>query len=410
MASRSSVQFLDRNSAPHIGTLVALAGLSALSMNLFLPSLPGMATYFGTTAAVMSLSVGVYLFVNAVLQLVIGPVSDRYGRRQVILAGMLVYLVATLGCIFAPTVTIFLCFRMLQATVAVAMVLSRAVVRDTTPANRAGSKIAYLTMGMSIVPMIGPAIGGYLEQHFGWQANFWLLFGAGVVVFALVWADLGETAHPSEFTLAQQFREVPQLLKSPRFWGYSLSVTLSSGAFFAYVGGAPFVAENLFHLDPQEMGIFFATPGLGYFFGNYISGRYSMRVGMNRMVLWGLIISLVSIFLLLILSLADAQTPYTFFAMMVPLGIGNGLTIPNGVSGQLSVRPQLAGTASGLGGAMMLGGGAGLSAFSGWILEGGHSDTPLVLIMTLSLALGVVAILLVMRRDRLLGPAFRSNR
>ena len=396
-------RFLDKTSPPHIGTLVVLTGLGALSMNLFLPSLPGMAEYFDTTAAVMSLSVGAYLFVNAALQLVIGPISDKFGRRRVILGGLVIYLLATLGCIFAPNAVVFLIFRMFQAAVAVAMVLSRAVVRDTTPAKEAGAKIAYVTMGMSLVPMIGPAIGGYLEEAFGWQANFWFLFGFGLLILALGWADLGETARPSEFTMGQQYREAGGLLTSPRFWGYSLSAACSGGAFFAYLGGAPFVGEYLFELSPQKLGLYFASPGIGYFVGNFIAARFSVRVGLNRMILWGLIISLAAATTSLVLSLTDLQTPLSFFAVMVPVGIGNGMTIPNATSGQLSVRPHLAGTAAGLGGAISLGGGAALSALAGMLLEGGQSDSPLAWIMTLSLCGGVIAILAVMRREARLG-------
>ena len=403
MSSHPPSRFLDKTSPPHIGTLVALTGMSALSMNVFLPSLPGMATYFDTTAAVIGLSVGVYLFVNALLQLFVGPISDNLGRRRVILTGIAIYLVATLGCIFSTNVTVFLIFRMMQATVAVAMVLSRAVVRDVTPPDLAGARIAYVTMGMSIIPMIGPAIGGYLEQHFGWQANFWLLFVIGLGTFALAWADLGETARPSEITLAQQFGEIPELLKSPRFWGYSVAVSMSSGAFFAYLGGAPFAAKEIFGLNPQELGLAFAAPGVGYFFGNYISGRFSARFGINRMVLWGLMLSMSAMIVSLGLSMGGLQTTFTFFFAMVPVGIGNGMTIPNGVSGQLSVRPHLAGTASGLSGAMMLSGGAGLSALAGYFQSGAQSDLPLVLIMTLSLALGLAVIPLVIRRSARLG-------
>lgn len=405
MTSHATPKFLDRTSPPNIGTLVALTGVSAMSMNLFLPSLPGMAEYFQSTPAVLSLSVGVYLFVNAVLQLIIGPLSDNLGRRRVVLGGLIIFLLATLGCIFSTNAVVFLCFRMMQATIAAAMVLGRAVVRDTTPADKAGAKIAYVTMGMSLIPMMGPAIGGYLEQHYGWQANFWFLFAAGATILALAWADMGETARPSGLTMAQQFKEIPLLLNSPRFWGYCLAASMSSGAFFAYLGGAPFVATELFGLSPQELGFYFAAPGAGYFIGNYIAGRYSVRVGQNRMVLWGFIVALSAMLVSLALSLADMQTPVSFFAVMVPVGIGNGMSIPNAVSGQLSVRPHLAGTASGLGGSMMLGGGAALSALAGFALEGGSSDTPLVWIITLTLTGGVVAILLVMRREARLGDA-----
>ncbi|MEZ5714422.1 MAG: multidrug effflux MFS transporter [Paracoccaceae bacterium] len=403
MPPHAPARFLHRASPPHIGTLIALTGVSALAMNIFLPSLPGMAAYFQTAPAVIGLSVGVYLLVNAVLQMIIGPVSDRFGRRRVILTGLAIYLAATLGCIFAPNVTVFLSFRMLQASVAVAMVLSRAVVRDTTPPDQAGAKIAYVTMGMAVVPMIGPAIGGWIEQHYGWQANFWLLFAVGLAILALAWADLGETAQPSGFTLAQQYREVPELLKSPRFWGYSIATLCAAGSFFAFLGGAPFVASNVFHLEPQELGIYFAAPSLGYFLGNFIAARFSARVGINRMVLWGMVVTGLGVGCSLVLELTGTQSLPSFFALMVPVGIGNGMAIPNGVSGALSVRPKLAGTASGLSGAIMLGGGAGLSATAGLALEEGHSAFPLVLLMVLTTMAGIAAILLVMRREARLG-------
>lgn len=381
-----------------------MAGLSALAMNVFLPSLPGMARHFDTSAAVMGLSIGAYLFMNALLQLVIGPISDRYGRRRVVIAGISIYLLATLGCIFAPNVVVFLGFRMVQATVAVAMVLSRAIVRDTTDADRAGSRIAYVTMGMSIVPMIGPAIGGFLEQSFGWQANFWILLAVGATVLLVVWRDLGETATPSGQSLRQQFREYPELLKSPRFWGYCMASAFGAGAFFAFLGGAPFVSKQVFGLSADQFGLYFAAPALGYFVGNFVAGRYSARIGMNRMTLWGLIITAAATGLSMIISLVGAQSAMVFFALMVPLGVGNGMTIPNATAGMLSVRPHLAGTASGLGGAIMLGGGGGLSAVSGLLLEGGASALPLLVVMTLSSLLGTLAILLVMRRERLLPP------
>ncbi|WP_137700174.1 multidrug effflux MFS transporter [Marimonas lutisalis] len=405
MQAHRPVRFLDKTSPPHIGTLMMLTGISALAMNFFLPSLPGMTAYFNTTPAIMGLSVGLYLLVNAVLQIVIGPISDKYGRRQVILGSIVAYLLATLGCIFAPNTTVFLVFRMLQAFIAVTMVLSRAVVRDTTPADKAGAKIAYVTMGMAVVPMVAPTLGGYLEQHYGWHANFWVLFAAGLVALAMAWADLGETAQRREITLGQQYGEMPELLRSPRFWGYAAAASFSSGSFFAYLGGAPFVATDVFHLEPQELGLYFAAPSVGYFFGNFAAARLSTRLGSDRMYLFGMTIIFVSLALSYVLALGGQQSAAVFFGLMVPVGFGNGMSIPNAVSGTLSVRPHLAGTASGLGGAIMLGGGAGLSALAGWALQGGQTAAPLVLIQLLITAAGIVAILLVMRRAARLGAA-----
>ncbi len=280
-------RYLDRATPPHISTLILLAGISALAMNIFLPSLPGMAAYFETEYRLMQLSVAIYLAMNAFLQILIGPISDKYGRRKVILYALVLFLLATLGCLLATNAAIFLFFRMMQAAVAAAMVLSRAVVRDITTQDRAASMIGYVTMGMTVVPMVGPAIGGYLESAYGWKASFWMLFCAGLLVTIITWFDQGETKAPSEISLADQFREYPELLTAPRFWGYCFASAFGSGAFFAYLGGAPFVGSVVFNLPPEQLGLFFAAPSVGYFLGNWATGAYSARIGINRMVLIG---------------------------------------------------------------------------------------------------------------------------
>ncbi len=403
MTTAPSVRFLDRATAPHIATLILLTGISALTMNVFLPSLPNMTAYFDTEYRLMQLSVAVYLGVNAVLQILIGPISDKMGRRPVILWGMALFLLATLGCIFAPTAYIFLVFRMMQAVVVVGMVLGRAVVRDMYPQDKAASMIGYVTMGMAVVPMIGPAIGGVLDGLFGWQANFWLLFVLGLAMLWLTWTDLGETSRASGKTLVQQFREYPELLTSPRFWGYALAAAFSSGAFFTYLGGAPFVGSEVFGLTPTLLGICFGAPAVGYFLGNFISGRYSMRFGVNRMILVGALLNVAGIALNMAIFQAGAGTAISFFGLMTFVGLGNGMTIPNATAGALSVRPHLAGTASGLSGAIMLGGGAALSALAGALLAPETGAFPLLWIMVLTGVLGVAAILMVMRRERRLG-------
>lgn len=262
---------------PHLVTLVLLAGLAALALNIFLPSLPGMTAYFQTDYRLMQLSVAIYLAVNAVLQLIVGPLSDKFGRRPIILAGMAVFLLATLGCALSQTIGMFLFFRMMQATIVVSMVLSRAIVRDMVPQDKAASMIGYVTMGMALVPMVGPALGGFLDEAFGWQAGFWALLAMGLGVLVLVYLDLGETHAPSGLGIFRQFGEYPELLTSPRFWGYALASGLSSGAFFAYLGGAPYVGDKVFGLTPSEVGIYFGAPAVGYFIGNFFSGRFSVR-------------------------------------------------------------------------------------------------------------------------------------
>ncbi|MDO8885019.1 MAG: multidrug effflux MFS transporter [Pseudotabrizicola sp.] len=395
--------FLDRRTPPHIATLILLAGLSALTMNIFLPSLPGMAAWFGVPYALMQLSVALYLALSAVLQIIIGPISDRYGRRKVLLWSLVLFLIATLGTLLAPNATAFLVFRMAQAVIAAGMVLSRAVVRDMVPDEQAASMIGYVTMGMSIVPMIGPVIGGVLEEAIGWQANFGLLLVLGLVTLWLTWADLGETATIRPVTLGAQIRQYPQLLRSQRFWGYALCAAFASGSFFAYLGGAPYVGTEVFGLSASGVGALFALTAIGYAAGNFVAGRFSVRIGMNRMVFIGALITLAGLSTLAVLTLAGLHSAYVFFGFTTFVGFGNGMTLPNANAGMLSIKPELAGTASGLGGAIMIGGGAALAALAGALLGPGASETPLVLLMLASSIGAVVSILWVMQRARALG-------
>lgn len=371
-------------------------------MNIFLPSLPGMTAYFKTEYWLMQMSVTVYLATSAALQLVIGPVSDNLGRRPVLLWGTALFMVATLGCIFAPTTGIFLFFRMMQAVMAVGMVLSRAVVRDLYTQDKAASMIGYVTMGMAVVPMIAPAIGGVLDEFFDWRASFWLLFALGAVNFVVCWFDMGETAVSSGMTLRQQFREYPELLKAPRFWGYAGAATFASGAFFAYLGGAPFVGSEVFGMSPATLGAYFGAPAIGYFTGNFITGRYAARFGVNKLVFWGAIINSFGAGVSLLIFLTGFGTASSFFALMTIVGLGNGLVIPNATAGMLSVRPKLAGTASGLGGSIMLGCGAAMGQMAGLILTKETGALPLLWLMFATSCLGVVAIAFTISRENYL--------
>ncbi len=372
-----------------------------MSMNIFLPSLPNMAAYFEVDYAVMQLSVSLYLGVSAILQILIGPLSDRYGRRNVLLIGMGLFVLASIGTLLAPTADIFLIFRMAQAVIATAMALSRAVVRDMVDEAQAASMLGYVTMGMSIVPMLGPVIGGVVDEVLGWQANFVLLALAGVLVLALTWADLGETARTRPTSMMAQIRDYPELFASRRFWGYVLSSSFASGVFFAFLGGAPFVGTVIYGLSPTALGGLFAFTALGYAGGNFLSGRFSVRMGVNRMILTGAIITLAGLSLQATMLGTGLATAFVFFGCFVFVGIGNGMVLPNATAGMLSVRPHLAGTASGLGGAIMIGGGAALSALAGLLLVPGSGAWPLVLIMLGSAIASLLAVLAVIHRERM---------
>lgn len=395
-----TARFLDRATPPHIATLILMAGLAALSLNVFLPSLPSMARYFEVEYHAVQLSLPLYLLATAVIQIAVGPISDAIGRRKVMLAGTAIFTVASVGCLLAPDYLTFMTCRMLQSAIATAFVLSRAVVRDTVAQDQAASMIGYVTMGMSVVPMIGPVIGGGLDEAFGWQASFILLAGSGAAALALVWADWGETAVFRKGGFAEQLRQYPGLLRSQRYWAYVLAAAFASGAFFAFLGGAPYVGDRIFGMDAATVGFYFGAPAVGYLIGNFLSGRYAVRVGVKRMVVFGGLITTVGLGLLALLTLAGMAGPTVFFGLVMSVGLGNGVLLPSANAGFLSVRPALAGSAAGLGGAMMIGGGASLSALAGAVLTPTSGTMPLILVMLGSSAASLLCIWWVYVRER----------
>ena len=387
-------------------TLVLLASISALAMNSFLPSLPNMAEHFGSSTALMGLSVGVYLGTSAVFQILVGPLSDRIGRRTVSLWALIIFIVVSISCVYAPNTFVFMCLRALQAIAACTFVVARAIVRDTTETQASGSKIAYISMGTAICPMFGPALGGLMDGWFGWEANFWFIGGLGFLILVIAYFDLGETVPENTQGFRQQFSEYPELLLSRRFWGYCLASAFGAGAFFAYLGGGPFVGSIVYNLSPEMLGLYFGAPAIGYFFGNFLSGRFTIRFGIDAMILWGLWIIFSGLSLSMVCSYIGYGTVETFFGFMIFVGLGNGLTIPNATAGMLSVRPHLAGTASGLGGAMMIAIGAALSTLAGAFLVPGSNEMPLLMLMWFSSLSGVAVIIYVRQRNKRLKKSF----
>lgn len=243
-------------SPPRIVTLILITSLATLSLNMFLPSLSNMADTFQADYGLVSLSVAGYLGMTGLLQVIMGPLSDRFGRRPVLLAGLFIFIAASLGCVLATDIWTFLAFRMMQAAIISGAALSPAVVRDMVPEREAASLLGYISMAMAIAPMLAPMFGGVLDELFGWRASFVAFAVMGVMVFTLCWTDLGETnLSPSE-TFSRQFQAYPELFRSRRFWGYSLCMAFSTGSFYAFLAGAPLVTRALFDMSPGVLGFY----------------------------------------------------------------------------------------------------------------------------------------------------------
>jgi len=315
------------------------------------------------------------------------------------------FILGSLACVFAPTIELLLAARMLQAFSAGGIVVSRAVVRDTVGAAEAASRMGYITMAMSVAPMIGPVIGGALDEVYGWQSTFMLTGAFGIIALAAVYLDLGETNLNPSKSLTEQFGAYPMLLKSKRFWGYTFTAAFISGGFYAFVGGGPYVASEMLHLSPSEYGFYFGIVSVGYLIGNFGSGRYSVRVGINRMMMTGNVVSLLGMLLSIGLFASGYEQPLALFGPMLFMGMGNGITLPNAAAGMVSVRPDLAGSASGLGGALQIGGGAAFSVLAAALLGPDTGPYPLIYVMILSALLAVLATFFVIYANRPGWPA-----
>lgn len=385
---------------PRLSTLILLCALSVLPLNVFLPSLSNIAREFQADYALASLSLAGYAVVAATLELVMGPLSDRFGRRPVALASLAAFTVGSIGCALAADIWSFLAFRLLQAAVTSCYPVSMAVIRDTTGRQAAASRIGYVAMAWALAPLLGPTLGGVLDQALGWRAIFWSLALAGAALFTLCWFDLGETNKAPSATLRLQFRAYPALLRAPRFWACALCMAFSAGGFYAFLTGAPLVAAAVFGLPPAALGLYIGTITAGFMFGSFLSGRYAGRYPLATTMIAGRIVACAGPVIALALFFADVGHAAALFGPCMLVGVGNGLTMPSANAGALSVRPDLAGSAAGLAGAMTIAGGATLSSITGAVLTEDNAAYALLSMMLLSTTIALLAALYARMLDR----------
>ncbi|WP_224814616.1 Bcr/CflA family efflux MFS transporter [Hasllibacter sp. MH4015] len=374
---------------PRLLTLILLSGLTTLSLNMFLPSLPAIAAALEADYALVSLSIAGYLAVTALAQLVVGPLSDRIGRRPVVLGGLAIFVIASLVCAIAQSIWVFLAARLAQSAISAGYAMSLAITRDTTAPEAAAARIATIAMFMALAPMLGPMLGGLIETFLGWRASFLAYALAGSALFAWCWHDLGETAGKADPDRPRQ--RAWTLLAQPRFWAFALCTAFSTGAFYIFITGAPLVASATFGIGAAGIGVAIGSITAGYMTGSFLTTRLAARVGVTGMMLVGRITACLGLSLGLIAVAFGAVTPLTFFAATICVGLGNGLTMPSSNSGALSVRPDLAGTAAGVMGALTVGTGAALTALAGALVSDHPAPAVLLGLMLSASAVGLLA-------------------
>ncbi|MCR9124372.1 MAG: Bcr/CflA family efflux MFS transporter [Phyllobacteriaceae bacterium] len=383
-------------------TLFMLAALPPLTLNMIAPSLTNIATDLQVGYGVISLALGGYLAVTALVELAIGPVADRIGRRPVLLAALAIFTIGSIGCALAQNVTMLLGFRMLQAGAVAGFVLSLAIVRDIEDGPDVAKRLGRISMVMALAPMLGPVLGSLLDAAIGWRAVFGLYAVVGAGLLLRVWVDLSETLPGTSGEDDPSESKTARLLGEPIFWSYALCTAFSTGAFYIFIAGAPLIAVAAFGMTTAQLGVFVGSITAGFLVGSFLTARLVHHIASDVIMLAGRILACAAMLAGLTFLGAGIATPLTFFGCTIFVGLGNGLTMPNANAGAMSVRPRLAGSATGITGALTLAGGAALTSLTGFVLTREAAPAALLVLMLLASFAGLVAAssVLILKRQR----------
>lgn len=366
---------------PRLITLILLSALAVLSMNMFAPAMGAIATALDVPYGLANLAISGYLALTAVLQLIIGPLSDRYGRRPVMLVALLLFAIASAAAALAQHIGLFLLARVAQGAIVAGTVLPRAIIRDTSTPQEGASIQGYLSMAMAIAPILGPALGGAMAEHLGWRTNFWLYVVFAMVLLLWCWRDLSETHLQRSANFKAQLLLYPQLFKAGEFWGYALCIAFSVSAFFMFVSGVPQVAGQQFSLSQGDIGLLMGTISIGFFFGSFIAGWRSKHHAITTMMIAGRSIAVLGLGIGCAIAWFHHVSPWVVFGATVSVGVANGVSFPSSHTGAMSVQPRLAGSAAGLSGALSMLIGAMLTGLVGVWVQGPQAAQVLLSMM-----------------------------
>ncbi|MGE4046660.1 MAG: multidrug effflux MFS transporter [Acetobacteraceae bacterium] len=345
-----------REQAPFL-LLVALTACGTLGMHVIIPALPATARAMDISISTVQLTITLYLIGLSIGQLLYGPVSDRFGRRPVLLVGMALFTVASTVTAFAPNAAVLIGARIVQSIGGCSgLVLGRAAVRDSATPERAAGRLAMLTLVMSMVPAIAPAIGGYVTAYLHWRASYVLLAVIGGVTLLATVLILPETnkARASEIGTSLWFGYI-RLLRSRAFCGYAIGGACSTTSFYAFMAAAPFIFEYHLHRPTQEVGLYYLILMVGVALGSFIASRLSRKVHLRTglMIANGVAICGAAAF-----TLGDAMGWLTVPVVVGTVAffmVGAGMASPFALAGSVSVNPQGIGAASGLYGFIQMG-------------------------------------------------------
>ena len=282
---------------------------------------------------------------------------------------------------------------MVQAVIAPTYAVSLAVIRDTTSREQAAGQFGYLAMAWAIAPMLGPTVGGLLDQMLGWRASFYVLALLGAAVLILCWTDLRETNSAPSNTMAEQYRAYPELLGSNRFWAYCVCMAFSVGAFYAFLAGAP-LAASAFDLSPAVLGLYMGSITGGFMAGSFLAGRLAGMLPVTTILIAGRTVACAGLLFGLILYAAGISHVLALFGPCLFVGVSNGLTQPSANAAAISVRVTHTGSAAGLASAITVAGASIMAAATGAVLTVENAGSSLLFVMLASAVVALGAALL----------------
>jgi len=372
--------------------LSALTAIGPLSTDMYLPSLPSIAHQLHGSTAQAQLTISSYLVGFAVGQLIYGPISDRRGRKPVLLAALGVYCVASFISALAISVDMLIAARMLQALGGCGgIVLARAIVRDLYSGARAGRELSLMSMVMALAPAIAPLIGGVLQTVFGWRANFIVLVLCGLVIAATAWRLLPETlkkATDAGEPPRSMLRAFRGFLGDGAYLAHTGIVVFTYAGLFAWISGASFVLQNLYGLSALAFGIAFAVGSCGVMIGSAIGSRLGGRLGLDRIIGIGVIVQVAG-GLLMLAGLAFGL--HLALSLVLPMAVyltGLGMVLPHGIAGAMQPYRDRAGAASSLLGFLQQGAAALCGVVVGQML--GDSAWPMAIVIFCTAAAAMV--------------------
>ncbi len=383
-----------------LALLLALTGTSAFSLQFFVPAMPALVGIFETTPAMVQLTLTLFLAAYGIFQAIYGPLSDRFGRKPVLVAAITIYIAGSFLGAAALSIEMVIIARVLQAVGAAAgFVLVPAIARDVYGRDGAPRAMGYISMTNGFISAAGPLVGGLIHQYAGWRYGLMATGALGVtmLIFTVLYLRESGTVVRQRVAIAVLARGYAALAKTRGFMGYVLSVASVNGVFYAFLAGAAFVAIENLGVSPSGFGLLMVPAVAMFMTASFFSDRLARRIGTTRVILIGTLFTATGAVGLLVVSLAGHQSVTALLIASAFMGLGNGQVLPACISEAVSIEPRLAGTASAWLGVSQMAVAAAASQIYGFIHDG--TTVPVALLMTILGASALGGWVLIARRN-----------